>query len=260
MDPLHFIGDNETGRESAVNHNIDTALPSAIFPEPASAEDITHTPTVQLSTSNSGAAPLLTDTLLSGATPPSPDTPPLTIEGPHSVTLPPADVKWPAWFGKAYTQLTSGNLGRTFLATILNYIEFEKHTSFGIRVAGGGFKIDKRPNEVGWWVACGHKVMPKITLKKLPAFEQAWWAWWKGLQPTACEAAEPFGWGRWMGLCLSGGLSDALHIPGGFQSFWQIPVPFQWNLPAKISLQPWNIVILVITPEQSLEWNGTGMQ
>jgi hypothetical protein len=179
MDPSRFITDNETGRESAVNRNL---------PEPAAVEDIAHAPIVQLSTSNSGAAPLSTDTPLSGATPPSTDTPPLTIEGPHSVTLPPVDVKWPAWFGKAYAQLTSGNLGRTFSATILNYIEFEKRTSFGIGVAGAGFKIDKRPNEVGWWIARGRKVTPKITLEKLPAFEQAWWAWWKGLQPTAREA------------------------------------------------------------------------
>ena len=214
MDPSRFIGDNETGGESAVNRNVDTALPSSILPEPAAVEDIAHAPIVQLSTSNSGAAPLSTDTPLFGATPPSTDTPlsgvappstdtplseatppstdtlPLTIEGPHSVKLPPVDVKWPAWFGKAYEQLTSGNLGRTFSATILNYIEFEKRTSFGIGVAGAGFKIDKRPNEVGWWIARGRKVTPKITLEKLPAFEQAWWAWWKGLQPTARGATE----------------------------------------------------------------------
>ena len=173
MDPSRFIGDNEMGGESAVNRNIDTALPSSILPEPAAVEDIAHTPIVQLSTSNSGAAPLSmdtplfgatppstdtplsgvtppsTNTLLSEATPPCTDTPPLPIEGPHSVTLPPMDVKLLVWFGKAYKQLTSGNLGQTFSATILNYIEFEKHTSFSIGVVGAGFKIDKRLNEVG---------------------------------------------------------------------------------------------------------------
>ena len=43
---------------------------------------------------------------------------------------------------------------------------------------------------MGWWIARGRKVTPKITLEKLPAFEQAWWAWWKGLQPTARGATE----------------------------------------------------------------------
>ena len=41
------------------------------------------------------------------------------------------------------------------------------------------------------------------------------------------------------------GLSDAPYIPAGFRSFRWIPVPFQWNFPAKIS------------PEQSPELTGT---
>jgi hypothetical protein len=56
---------------------------------------------------------------------------------------------------------------------------------------------------------------------------------------------------------LDGGLSDALQIPAGFRSFLQIPVPFQWNLPAKFSLQPRNFVIPVFRPEQSPECTGT---
>ena len=54
-----------------------------------------------------------------------------------------------------------------------------------------------------------------------------------------------------------GGLSDAPHIPAGFQSFRRIPVPFQWNLPAKISLLPRNFDIPVISAEQSPELTGT---
>jgi hypothetical protein len=60
----------------------------------------------------------------------------------------------------------------------------------------------------------------------------------------------------WQMLML-GGLSDALQIPAGFRSFLQIPVPFQWNLPAKFSLQPRNFVIPVFRPEQSPECTGT---
>ena len=54
-----------------------------------------------------------------------------------------------------------------------------------------------------------------------------------------------------------GGLSDAPHIPAGIWSFRRILVPFQWNLPAKISLLPWNFDIPVISPEQSPELTGT---
>ena len=54
-----------------------------------------------------------------------------------------------------------------------------------------------------------------------------------------------------------GGLSDAPHIPAGFWSFLWILVPFQWNLPRKISLLPQNFDIPVISLEQSLELTGT---
>ena len=46
------------------------------------------------------------------------------------------------------------------------------------------------------------------------------------------------------------------HIPARFRSFQQIPVPFQWNLPAKISLLPRNFDIPVISLEQSPELTG----
>ena len=100
------------------------------------------------------------------------------------------DEKWPEWFGKAYTQLTSVNLGPAFSPTVLKYVELEERTGFAIGVAGSGFKTDKRPDEVAWWIARGCKVPPTITLQKLTAFEEAWWAWWKGLQPIARRVTE----------------------------------------------------------------------
>ena len=66
------------------------------------------------------------------------------------------------------------------------------------------------------------------------------------IPPSACHPHPICGWG----------LSDAPHIPARFWSFRQILVPFQWNLPAKISLLPWNFDILVILLEQSLELTG----
>jgi len=213
MDPLRFTGNNETSMETPVNTvhlpsiqlpepdavdgdiphaPLSTVLPpetlqpplapSLQLPEPAAVdEDILHTAVVQESDSVAGAAPLSTVLPL------------LTIEGlqpPLAVTLPPMDVKWPAWFGKAYAQLTSGDLGPAFATIILKYIELEKRTSFGIGGVGAGFKSDKRLDEVVWWIARGRKATPKITLQKLPAFEQAWWAWWKGLQPIVRGAME----------------------------------------------------------------------
>ena len=225
MDPSRFIRDSETGVESPVNRNIDTGhLSSVHLLEPAAVDgDIAYAPNDQLrgstaivgatslttapppltieSTSIAGDAPLAADpppltiesTSIFGDAPLAADPPPLTIEGlqlPTLVTLPPVDEKWPEWFGKAYTQLTSVNLGPAFSATVLKYVELEERTGFAVGVAGSGFKTDKRPDEVAWWIARGRKVPPTITLQRLTAFEEVWWAWWKGLQPIACGVTE----------------------------------------------------------------------
>ena len=226
MAPSRFTGNDETSVEAPVNTG---HLPSVQLPDLAAVDgDIPHAPVVQESASIAVATPLSTvlppETLqpplapsiqlpapaavdedilrapaiqesdsVAGAAPLSTVLPPLTIEGlqpPLAVTLPPVDVKWPAWFGKAYAQLTSGDLGPAFTTIILKYVELEKRTGFGIGGAGTGFKSDKRPDEVGWWIARGCKATPKIMIQKLPAFEQAWWAWWKGLQPIARGATE----------------------------------------------------------------------
>ena len=45
------------------------------------------------------------------------------------------------------------------------------------------------------------------------------------------------------------GLSDVPHFPSRFWSFLQYPVPFWWNLQARMSLLPGNFVILGFSPE-----------
>jgi hypothetical protein len=70
----------------------------------------------------------------------------------------------------------------------------------------------------------------------------------------------PFTIGKDGGIGVSGRIED-LVMPYRFllrfRSFLRIPVPFQWNLPAKFSLQPRNFVIPVFRPEQSPECTGT---
>ena len=55
------------------------------------------------------------------------------------------------------------------------------------------------------------------------------------------------------------GLSDAPHIPSRFWSFLQFPVPFWWNLQARISLLPGNFVILGFSPESGKKKNWHGV-
>ena len=110
--------------------------------------------------------------------------------------------------------------------------------------------------------------LPRIVGQLVPFIQLVLWAsWWISPRTThwagpmrsrACAPALKVdmttfnvNWAR------PGGLSDAPHIPAGFRSFRWIPVPFQWNLPAKISLLPRNFMIPVISPEQSPECTGT---
>ena len=69
------------------------------------------------------------------------------------------------------------------------------------------------------------------------SWRRAWGFWWRVEGKTRA--------GAWGGSTVNWGLSDAPHIP------------FQWNLPAKISLLPRNFDIPVISLEQSPELTRT---
>ena len=91
------------------------------------------------------------------------------------------DPKWPTWFAKAFQLLSARDLGPAFTQAIRQYIELERRHGFGIGGPHAGFKKQKRPAEVDWWVGRARTKSPEI--KNASSFGAGWWAWWKLLQP-----------------------------------------------------------------------------
>ena len=122
--------------------------------------------------------------------PPSAQPSPLPLVVPQPLPKPPLpiDSTWPAWFQKAYTDLSLTYLSAELASAIRIYVDFEKIASFAVGSPNAGFKVDNRPREVAYWVGHGRKSAPLI--KDLPSFEAGWWNWWKGLQPNWRSVAE----------------------------------------------------------------------
>jgi len=114
-----------------------------------------------------------------GSTLPTSTLPPI----PSSVhaTLPEPDPNWPMWFSKAFTLLSARDLGPAFTQAIRQYIELERRNSFSIGGPQAGFKKQRRPDEVDWWVGRARMKSPEI--KDVSSFDAKWWAWWNLLQP-----------------------------------------------------------------------------
>ncbi|KIK05007.1 hypothetical protein K443DRAFT_4191 [Laccaria amethystina LaAM-08-1] len=93
----------------------------------------------------------------------------------------PLGLSWPAWFQKAYTDLSLTYLNAEQTSTIHIYVDFKKKANFIVGSPNTRFKIDNWPPEMAFWVGCGCKSVPLI--KDLPSFEVGWWKWQKGLQP-----------------------------------------------------------------------------
>ena len=113
-----------------------------------------------------------------------------TLVTPQAAPKPPLplDPSWPAWFQKAYTDLSLTFLSPELTSAIHIYVGIEKKAGFVVGSPNAGFKVDNRPPEVAFWVGRGRKSAPLV--KNLPSFEAGWWKWWKGIQPKWRSAVE----------------------------------------------------------------------
>ena len=114
-----------------------------------------------------------------GSTMPTSTLPPMP--SPAHTALPGPDPKWPTWFSKAFRLLSARDLGPVFTQAIRQYIELEHRNGFSIGGPQAGFKKQKRPDEVDWWVGRARMKSPEI--KDVSSFDAKWWAWWNLLQP-----------------------------------------------------------------------------
>ncbi|KIJ90788.1 hypothetical protein K443DRAFT_14946, partial [Laccaria amethystina LaAM-08-1] len=101
---------------------------------------------------------------------PSPQpSPPLVMPQPPPKPPLPLDSSWPAWFQRAYTDLSLAYLSAELTSAIRIYVDFEKKAGFVVGSPNAGFKVDNRPPEVAFWVGRGRKSAPLV--KDLPSFE-----------------------------------------------------------------------------------------
>jgi len=108
--------------------------------------------------------------------------PPSSNESTSSLTGAQADPAWPSWFRDAHKLLSGQDLGWEFTLLINHFTEHEKHTDFTPGARSAGFRSDNRPPEVHYWISRGCATQPKVS--DITVFQENWWKWWKGLQPT----------------------------------------------------------------------------
>lgn len=108
--------------------------------------------------------------------------PPSSNESASSLTGAQADPAWPAWFRDAHKLLAGQNLGREFTLLINCFTKHEKRTNFAPGARLAGFGSDNRPPEVHYWISQGRAIQPEVS--NVVVFQDNWWKWWKGLQPT----------------------------------------------------------------------------
>ena len=159
--------------------NVNTALPSSsnasALPSPPAAHP-SPLPPVDALVVPSCAPSVCSSSLLE--TIPSPS----SNESTSSLTGAQADPAWPSWFKDAHQLLSGQNLGREFTSLINHFTEHEKRTDFAPGARSAGFGSDNRPPEVHYWISRGRTIQPKVS--NVVVFQDNWWKWWKGLQPT----------------------------------------------------------------------------
>ena len=159
--------------------NVNTALPSSsnasALPSPPAAHP-SPLPPVDALVVPSCAPSVCSSSLLE--TIPSPS----SNESASSLTGAQADPAWPSWFKDAHQLLSGQNLGREFTSLINHFTEHEKRTDFAPGARSAGFGSDNRPPEVRYWISRGRAIQPKVS--NVVVFQDNWWKWWKGLQPT----------------------------------------------------------------------------
>ena len=159
--------------------NINTALPSSsnasALPSPPAAHP-SPPPPVDALVIPPCTPSMCSSSLLEAIPPPS------SNESASSLTGAQADPAWPDWFRDAHKLLAGQNLGREFTLLINRFTEHEKRTDFAPGARSAGFGSDNRPPEVRYWISRGCAIQPEVS--NIVVFQDNWWKWWKGLQPT----------------------------------------------------------------------------
>ncbi|KAJ6552190.1 hypothetical protein DFH09DRAFT_858809, partial [Mycena vulgaris] len=107
-----------------------------------------------------------------------------------SATIPACPAEAPQWLQYAYEAITTQSLGHEFNELIELFLTLEKGYEYKSSGKGLPAGLD-RPKEIAAWIGAGRGRRgganahgPPLTPKSAVAFGQAWWDWWRKLQPT----------------------------------------------------------------------------
>lgn len=104
-----------------------------------------------------------------------------TVLSAVSVPMTPVDLaSSPGWFLKAYQMLLSEDLGPAWMQQVRSWARFEEAACYEECEKLG---TNCRPPCIAAWIARARSTTYRPDLGKLPSFEQAFGAWWAGLQP-----------------------------------------------------------------------------
>ncbi|KAK7016888.1 hypothetical protein R3P38DRAFT_3202187 [Favolaschia claudopus] len=149
-----------------------------------------------------------------------PNDPPEPTDPPQSDhPLPPAcPAAAPEYFAQVYGEVSTEGLGNTFDALLESLSKLEEGYNWKNWERGGvakGLRTMNRPSQVHAWIQAGRGARGVMsggagpTLSDTRAFGEAWWAWWRGMQPMWRKPNE----------ASTGFARDA--YPGGGEEEWK---------------------------------------
>ena len=130
----------------------------------------------------------------------------LPTEGSVELDAAVALTKAPAWVSSAVAYFKSVSSSSKWVELVNEWVSFEAELSFptAVRMTFPSVVLGifvthfqsmprlsptHRPDVVRAWFRCGHKYASPPSIKSLPLYIEAWWAWWRALQPEWRQAA-----------------------------------------------------------------------
>ncbi|PBK82456.1 hypothetical protein ARMGADRAFT_946594 [Armillaria gallica] len=91
-------------------------------------------------------------------------------------------MKWEVWFSSLMTYFEDYELGKRWKDTLGCWSVWEGRGGFvDLKGAKYSLSVTGHPEEVGVWIKNYQRIKPEIT--SIRTFADAWWTWWKCLQP-----------------------------------------------------------------------------
>ncbi|KAJ8518862.1 hypothetical protein ONZ45_g4096 [Pleurotus djamor] len=105
---------------------------------------------------------------------------------PAHLHAPPVNPEWPSWFTSNYTPLLElPKMSLTWQTVLATYVQLEEQTDFDNPGAQISLPADHRPGPIYWWISRGRDSTRRqqVVIKNLDDYAEAWWRWWKTMQP-----------------------------------------------------------------------------